>query len=88
MELHPDGTRCDHIRVARPVPCLRVPEAGAVSISALGDTVAGLGLDPDCPRERQPFVHVIIARAIGALFSSQKGVDFPCEGSVTVAVPR
>jgi exonuclease SbcD len=61
VELHPDGTSCDHIRIARPVPCLRIPREGALSISALDSTITTLGLDADCPREQQPFVHVVIS---------------------------
>jgi exonuclease SbcD len=60
VELHPDGTRCEHIRVARPVPCLRLPEVGALTLPRLADALATLGLDPNCPKEQQPFVHIVV----------------------------
>lgn len=60
VELNADGALCEHIKLPRPVPCLRIPQAGTLSISALDGAVAKLELDPECPRERQPFLHVVI----------------------------
>ncbi|PSC06622.1 exonuclease sbcCD subunit D [Alsobacter soli] len=60
VELRPDGAHCEHIRVARPVPCLRLPQRGSLTAAELPGAVAALGLDPACPREGQPFAHVVV----------------------------
>lgn len=60
VELNADGAHCKHNKLPRPVQCLRMPEAGTLDISALDGAVAKLELDPECPRERQPFLHVVI----------------------------
>jgi exonuclease SbcD len=53
-----DGGKVDveHIPLARPVPFLRLPDKGALTLDALGGQLAGLGLDPNLPLERRPFV--------------------------------
>lgn len=61
VELDGAGARCEHIRVARPVPCLRLPERGAVSLSGLDGALHALGVDAGTPRDLQPFVHVVVA---------------------------
>ncbi|GGH23324.1 nuclease SbcCD subunit D [Alsobacter metallidurans] len=54
------SARTEHIPVSRSVPCLRLPEAGSVTPAQLADAVAALALDPECPRDTQPLVHVVI----------------------------
>src|SRR5690606_3383902 len=48
---------------ARSMPCLRLPEAGTITLPRLADALAVLDLDPSCPRERQPFVHIVVEPA-------------------------
>jgi DNA repair protein SbcD/Mre11 len=60
VELSEGGIRSEHIPVPRPVPYLRIPEAGAVTAPDLPDRLARLELDPACPVDRQPFVHVVV----------------------------
>lgn len=53
----------EHIPVARPVPFLRLPAGrGDIRLDTLGDHLKTLGLDPALPIERQPFLHVQLAR--------------------------
>ncbi|MCZ8097616.1 MAG: exonuclease SbcCD subunit D [Burkholderiales bacterium] len=61
VEIGDGGVRSEHIRLARPVPCLRVPETGALTLPALEGALAALGLDPQTPVELRPFVHVVVA---------------------------
>jgi exonuclease SbcD len=59
-----DGTtvRSEHIPVGRPVPFLRLPEAGDMRLSELGDHLMALGLSPDLPINERPFVQIRLAR--------------------------
>jgi exonuclease SbcD len=50
-----------HVDLPRPVPCLRLPARGALAPEELESAIAALGLDPEAPREQQPFVYVVIA---------------------------
>jgi exonuclease SbcD len=60
VELQPSGTRCEHIRVGRSVPCIRLPEKGSLTIAELPAAVVALGLDPTCETSRRPFVYAVI----------------------------
>jgi exonuclease SbcD len=59
-----DGTTVtsEHIPVGRPVPFLRLPEAGDMRLSELGDHLMALGLSPDLPINERPFVQIRLAR--------------------------
>ncbi|BBE71880.1 exonuclease SbcCD subunit D [Oharaeibacter diazotrophicus] len=62
VDVDPDGAvRWVERPLARPVPCLRLPETGALKPADLAAAVAALGLDPALPREVQPLVHVVLA---------------------------
>jgi len=49
-----------HIPLPRPVPCLRLPARGAASVTDLPALLAALPLDPTCPLDLRPFVHVTL----------------------------
>jgi exonuclease SbcD len=61
VEIGEGGVRSEHIRLARPVPCLRLPDSGALALPALDGALAALGLDAQTPVERRPFVHVVVS---------------------------
>ncbi|WP_033921160.1 exonuclease SbcCD subunit D [Sphingomonas sp. 37zxx] len=52
----------EHIPVDRPVPFLRLPEAGDMRLTELGDYLTALGLQPDLPITERPFVQIRLAR--------------------------
>jgi exonuclease SbcD len=60
VDLCPAGARTDHVRLSRAVPCIRLPEAGAVTLSGLPAALSALRLDPACPDDLRPFVHVVL----------------------------
>ena len=49
-----------HIALPRLVPNLRLPASGAMPLSDLPAALAALTLDPDTPRDLQPFVHLTL----------------------------
>lgn len=55
------AVRAEHLRLSRPVPCLRLPETGALTIAALDGALAALPLDADLPVDRRAFVNVVVA---------------------------
>ncbi|MFO1151844.1 MAG: exonuclease SbcCD subunit D [Alsobacter sp.] len=57
-----DGARLavEHLPLPRPVACHRIPQRGALPLRELEAALAALDLDPDCPPERRPFVHVVL----------------------------
>lgn len=52
----------EHIPIDRPVPFLRLPEAGDMRLTELGDYLAALGLQPDLPINERPFVQIRLTR--------------------------
>ncbi|WP_157223480.1 exonuclease SbcCD subunit D [Rhodovulum sp. PH10] len=60
IELHDGAVQCEHVRLPRTVPCIRVPETGGVTSRALSETLTQLAFDPDCPVESRPFLHVVV----------------------------
>ena len=52
----------EHIPINRPVPFLRLPAAGDMRLSELGDHLTALDLPSDLPINERPFVQVRIAR--------------------------
>lgn len=52
----------EHIPVGRPVPFLRLPEAGDMRLTELGDYLTALGLQADLPINERPFVQIRLAR--------------------------
>ena len=54
------ATTVEHVPIARPVPFLRVPPRGALGLDALEAALAALGLDPEVPVERRPFVQLSV----------------------------
>lgn len=57
-----EAVAIEHIPLTRPVPFLRLPARGDVRLDDLGDHLKALDLDPKLPLERQPFLHIQIAR--------------------------
>lgn len=64
----------EHIELARPVPFLRLPEAGDMRLDELADRLAALDLPADLPRDERPFVQVRLARE-GATAGFRAEVD-------------
>ena len=60
VEIGETALRTEHLRLARPVPCLRVPESGALPVAGLDGALAALALDADASIDRRPFVHVVV----------------------------
>lgn len=56
------AVRIEQIPLERPVPYLRLPLRGDVRLADLGDHLKALDLDAALPVERQPFLHVQLAR--------------------------
>jgi DNA repair protein SbcD/Mre11 len=52
------GTR--HISIARPAEFHRLPGRGGIAFEAMVDALERLDLDPDLPKELQPFLHVTL----------------------------
>ncbi len=52
----------EHVVVPRPVGFVRVPSDGEIRVADLGDHLAALGLPPDLPHDRRPFVQVRLSR--------------------------
>jgi exonuclease SbcD len=59
-----DGAQAafEHIPIDRPVPFLRLPEAGDMRLTELGDHLTALGLQSDLTINEQPFVQIRLAR--------------------------
>ena len=53
-------TQIEHVRIARPVPFLRVPETGAMLPGEVEAALLALKLDPALPREQHPFVQLAL----------------------------
>jgi DNA repair protein SbcD/Mre11 len=51
-----------HVPLKRPIPFLRLPAQGTIRLGDLGDHLAALVIDPDLPKEQQPFIDVRLAR--------------------------
>ena len=64
----------EHIPVDRPVPFLRLPEAGDMHLTELGDYLAALFLQPDLPINERPFVQIRLARD-GLLAGFREEID-------------
>ena len=60
VEIDGNGTRHEHVPIARPVPFLRVPKRGSLGLDEIDAAFAALGLDPATPVERRPFVQAAI----------------------------
>ncbi|MDB5593578.1 MAG: sbcD [Hyphomicrobiales bacterium] len=60
VELGPAGPRSEHIRIARTVPCVRLPETGSLTLSELPGAIAALELDPVCEKDKRPFVYAVL----------------------------
>lgn len=54
--------RSEHISIDRPVPFVRLPEAGDMRLSEFGDHLTAMDLPSDLPLHEQPFVQVRLAR--------------------------
>lgn len=52
----------EHIPIDRPVPFLRLPQAGDMRLTELGDHLTALDLQPDLPINERPFVQIRLAR--------------------------
>jgi len=52
----------EHIPIDRPVPFLRLPEAGDMRLTELGDHLTALGLQSDLAIHERPFVQIRLAR--------------------------
>ena len=75
-----DGpARTEHVVIDRPVPFLRLPEAGDMTLGELGDHLAALDLDPALPVEVRPFLQIRLART-GLPAGHRAEVDRIAEG--------
>ena len=61
VELDGHKITTTHLPLERPVPCLRIPETGALTPLALEAVLVGLGLDASLAKDRQPFAYVTLA---------------------------
>jgi exonuclease SbcD len=52
----------EHISIAHPVPYLRLPKAGHLQLSELGEHLAALDLPTDAPTDDQPFIQLHLMR--------------------------
>ncbi|WP_392713394.1 exonuclease SbcCD subunit D [Rhizobium ruizarguesonis] len=59
-----DGTTVlsEHISIDRPVPFIRLPEAGDMRLSEFGDYLTAMDLSSNLPLHERPFVQVRLAR--------------------------
>lgn len=55
--------RTEHLVIDRPVPFLRLPDAGDTTLGELGDRLTALELDPGLPDEMRPFLQIRLSRA-------------------------
>jgi DNA repair protein SbcD/Mre11 len=62
LSLAGGATVVEQIRLRRPVPFMRLPQAGEMRIADLAGHLTALGLDANLPIEQQPFVEVRLAR--------------------------
>ena len=60
VDLHPSGTRTEHVPIPRNVSCFRLPKAGSLTTAELPKEIAALGLDAECAGDLRPFVHVVV----------------------------
>ena len=71
----------EHVPLMRSVPCLRVPERGALAPGDVENAFAALGVDPTTPVEQRPFVHLAVkvdGPAVGLKAEIDAGADkFP-----------
>ena len=76
-----DGTTVlsEHISIDRPVPFVRLPEAGDMRLSELGDHLTAMDLISDLPIHERPFVQVRLARE-GLSHGFREEVDRIAEG--------
>jgi exonuclease SbcD len=60
IDLDEDGLRHTHHTIARPAQVLRLPEPGAgpMSLELFEEKLGELDLDPDLPKNLQPFIYV------------------------------
>lgn len=69
----------EHIPIDRPVPFIRLPDAGDIRLSELGDHLTALALPADLPLEQRPFVQVRLERE-GLSPGFREEVDRVAEG--------
>jgi exonuclease SbcD len=55
------ATRVEHVPLARPVPCLRLPARGGLAPKDVEAAFTALGLDPATAPDARPFVHLTVA---------------------------
>ena len=60
VEIEEGETRIEHVSIPRPVPFLRLPSRGTLTLAELDDALAALGLSPDLPLEDRPYVQVAL----------------------------
>lgn len=65
VDVGTDGLSHRHVEIERPAAFHRIPRVGSIEPGSLGAALDGLGLDPDVPRDMQPFVYVTL-EATGA----------------------
>jgi exonuclease SbcD len=86
-------TRVEHVPLARPCPCLRVPFRGALAPSEVEAAFAALAVDPAEPLENHPFVHLTVM-AEGPVVGLEAEIDaiatkFPIRlASLSIERPR
>ncbi len=53
-------TSCEHLKLARPVPFLRVPPKGRLKIEDVRGALEDMALDAEAPLEQRPFVQIAL----------------------------
>lgn len=60
VEIGPDGISHQHLEIERPSTFHRLPGTGRLDIAGLQAALDALDLDPDLPKDLQPFVYVTL----------------------------
>ena len=60
VKINKSSVSCQHLKLSRPVPFLRVPATGRLKIEELSEALEELELDPELPRAQRPFVQIAL----------------------------
>jgi DNA repair protein SbcD/Mre11 len=60
VEIGDGRVAVEHLPLARPVPFIRLPAAGALERSEIPEALRALSLDPQLAIEERPFIHVAV----------------------------
>lgn len=68
------ATSIEHVPLARPTPCLRLPARGGLARHEVDGALSALGLAPELPMEERPFIHLTVA-ADGPVVGLESEID-------------